>query len=538
MIYPPTFPKDRLNEKAELEVYNRLSKIQDQYDIFYSKMFVTDGVNKKSEFEIDFIIIDPDRGVICLEVKGGLVNYDGNSSSWKQNGKRMKDPIQQATSNCHSFLKKYLKDINQLPVGWAVCFPACELANRKSELSSVTSSQIIDQASLVYPEYAIEDLLKEIEQAHSGKRGIRQKDYGRFKEKLLRGLGFVQTLATRIKYGEERFIELTDLQQSFFNRVLDNDYLIVDGPAGSGKTILAKTLASDFIAEGKKVLLICFNRTLANKIRYEFERNQENLNVTTFHSLARELITEFEPNWWDENKSSSDEFWALEVPAKMDELMQFVTGKYDVLIIDEGQDFKLFWFELLYKLVNDNGRRFIFLDKFQNIFGHFEGIPQEREFSRFHLNENCRNSKQIIGYLEKVIDSPIPTFEKTPFGEAVIEKSFTSDNELTRYLEHELKGLFNNEKIRTDQILILYESSKSISILTNTSSILGIPLKSLDNKARFEKDALNYTSINTFKGLEADIVIIINGMLNSKIEIEKAYTMASRARHKLYLLST
>ena len=62
MIYPPVFPKDRENEKAELEVYNRLSKIQDKYDIFYSKMFVTDGDYKKSEFEIDFIIIDNGLG--------------------------------------------------------------------------------------------------------------------------------------------------------------------------------------------------------------------------------------------------------------------------------------------------------------------------------------------------------------------------------------------------------------------------------------------------------------------------------------------
>ena len=171
MIYPPVFPKDRENEKAELEVYNRLSKIQDKYDIFYSKMFVTDGDYKKSEFEIDFIIIDPDRGAICLEVKGGLIRFDGTNSTWSQNSKKMKDPVQQATSNCHSFLNQYKRIIGDLPVGWGVCFPGCEMKNSKNSVAFASPAQLIDQVNLLYPVFAIDDLMKEIQKTHSNKRG-------------------------------------------------------------------------------------------------------------------------------------------------------------------------------------------------------------------------------------------------------------------------------------------------------------------------------------------------------------------------------
>ena len=54
-----------------------------------------------------------------------------------------------------------------------------------------------------------------------------------------------------------------------------------------------------------------------------------------------------------------------------------------------------------------------------------------------------------------------------------------------------------------------------------------------------QKDAINYTTINTFKGLEADIVFIVDAHLidpNKKLEI--LYTEASRARYKLYVLGS
>ena len=58
------------------------------------------------------------------------------------------------------------------------------------------------------------------------------------------------------------------------------------------------------------------------------------------------------------------------------------------------------------------------------------------------------------------------------------------------------------------------------------------------NYLRNQRDAVNYTTINTFKGLEADIVFIVDtDKIPLKQKHEKLYTEASRARHKLYVLS-
>jgi hypothetical protein len=63
MIYPEFFPEDRMAEKAELNVFNQLKKISDTYDVFYSRKFITDGIGKKPEYEVDFIIAIPQKAI-------------------------------------------------------------------------------------------------------------------------------------------------------------------------------------------------------------------------------------------------------------------------------------------------------------------------------------------------------------------------------------------------------------------------------------------------------------------------------------------
>ena len=69
--------------------------------------------------------------------------------------------------------------------------------------------------------------------------------------------------------------------------------------------------------------------------------------------------------------------------------------------------------------------------------------------------------------------------------------------------------------------------------MSDTIKVDKLSLKALDNKGRFQSDAINYTTINTFKGLEAEIVFIIDvDQIPLEQKNEKLYTEAFRARHK------
>ena len=537
MIYPEFFPEDRIAEKAELNVFNQLKKLSDTYDIFYSRKFITDGIGKKPEYEVDFIIAIPEKAIICLEVKGGIINYSGIRDEWSQNSRIMhKRPDSQASSASHALVKGFYEDIGNMAIGWGLCFPDGDLGS-KALPASIDSNQIIDQLSLLHMDKALEYLFDFIKNQNSSRTGVRRWMYEKFKTKLLRDIGFVQVLSTRVKYNEQRFVELTTTQVEVFNRLKANKNIITTGPAGSGKTIIAKTLAQDFINNQKKVLFLCFNRTLANKIRYDFDRNETLVDVATFHSFARKIIDLYDTNWWKEN-SASEDFWELDIPVKLEECLPYYNDKYGAIIIDEAQDFKELWFELIFSLGNLESSKHIFMDEMQDIFGHFTKIPNEESFIKYNLPENCRNTKTIVRYLSEVVSKDIKTFPNSPEGEAVVLQSFKNQTEQQKYLLDEIKSLTREQGIGTDQILILLNSSKVESCLGDTVKAGKFDIKALDNKGRFQGDAINYTTINTFKGLEADIVFIVDvDEIPLNYKHEKLYTEASRAKHKLYILN-
>ena len=540
MIYPEYFSEDRKKEIAELAVFDRLKQFADKYDIFYAKKFVTDGVGKRPEYEIDFIVAIPEVAMICIEVKGGIVDYNGNTDKWTQNGETMpKSPDGQSSSAAHSLAKTYSNLVGDMAIGWAICFPDCQIRDPKMLPDRVQEPMLLDQMKVLYLEDSLEALFEFVKKQHASRRGVKRWMYETFKNKLLRGIGFVQVLSTKIKYDNERFIKLTNRQLEIFNRVSSSKDLIAFGPAGSGKTIIAKTVAQDFLNDDKTVLFLCFNRTLANKIRYEFDKYEERIKVATFHSLARSIIEEFDKDWWNENKDNKgDEFWNLDIPIKMEELSSFVTTKYDILVVDEGQDFKELWYEIIFSLIKEDGKKLIFMDEMQNIFGHYSSIPNEQQFIKYNLPENCRNTKSIVSYLSKVVDKEIQSFENSPNGDEIILKEFKNQTEQQKYLLDEIKSLTREHEIGTEQILVMLNSSKAGSCLADTTKAGKLSIKSLDRNGRMQRDSINYTNINTYKGLEADIVFIVDAhLIPEEKKLENLYTEASRARFKLYVLS-
>lgn len=76
-------------------------------------------------------------------------------------------------------------------------------------------------------------------------------------------------LGERVEEEERELIRLTEEQM----RVLDYNgharRLVVEGGAGTGKTLVALEQARRLSGEGRRVLLLCYNRQLADALREE-----------------------------------------------------------------------------------------------------------------------------------------------------------------------------------------------------------------------------------------------------------------------------
>src|SRR2546430_2463158 len=103
-MYPEVFPGPSDGENPERIVYERLRRLPDPYVVFYSKRF-KGGLFGIEECEIDFIVFNRKDVMICLEVKGGTLAYDGSGDRWYQNGKAMaRSPERQASAATHALI--------------------------------------------------------------------------------------------------------------------------------------------------------------------------------------------------------------------------------------------------------------------------------------------------------------------------------------------------------------------------------------------------------------------------------------------------
>lgn len=146
-MYPDVFPGPVDPNNPEFVVYQSLRTLSDSYVIFYSKRF-KGGLFGKPECEIDFTIFNQRDVILCLEVKGGVLFYDGEQDRWLQNGKPMpKAPDRQASAATHCLIDALHDVVHSCNVDWALCFPQCTLVDTKSP-TGVPLARIIDESHL------------------------------------------------------------------------------------------------------------------------------------------------------------------------------------------------------------------------------------------------------------------------------------------------------------------------------------------------------------------------------------------------------
>jgi hypothetical protein len=534
-MYPEVFPGKFDQEDPEFVVYQCLRKLPDSYVVLYSRR-LKGGLFGKPECEIDFLIANQRDVLICLEVKGGLMAYDGANDRWIQNGRTMdKNPDRQAAEATHALLGVLPKELSNVNVDWALCFPQCSLASDK-EVIGIPHLRIIDETKLL----RIEEEIRKIEGGIRNtfrKRGITAVDARHLLDRLTRGIGFVQALGVRIAREAEQIIQVTNEQYDVLADLEINPRLIIHGSAGTGKTILAQAFAKRLDSRGMKVLLLFYNKGIAAKVRHAFDK-RGNVEVGTFSSFAKRLVESIKPDWWEKHQKKSDEFWTLELPTTLLDIPLEKLPKFDAVIVDEGQDFKPEWFEFLQQLLSDPKQCFltVFLDEHQDIFHHWKHFPSSPQPAKKVLTKNCRNTRRIVEYLNSVYPTEMTWFERSPTGAPIVQRHVNNSTEEQTQLVRDIKNLISTEHVAPGQIVILLSSSKAESCLANTNKIAGFPLESTYNGYDPKAKKIYYSTISIFKGLEADVVFVMLDRILSADELAKAlYVRASRAKHLLYV---
>ena len=217
---------------------------------------------------------------------------------------------------------------------------------------------------------------------------------------------YIPSLGDRLNEVDQRLLRLTREQAMLLDALSLNDHLIIEGGAGTGKTMLAMEYARRECGRGRRVLYLTYNKNLArNIISCLGEQCGENIKIVNLHALFGEYVrVDAEAMAQDPNLYFTQEL-PEDVLSYLEELSQEELGalQFDDLILDEGQDILkpeyLLVMDLLLKGGLEKGCWAVFYDEKQNLYNpeFADGFQLLTSYSntRFKLFINCRNTAQI-----------------------------------------------------------------------------------------------------------------------------------------------
>lgn len=361
-------------------------------------------------------------------------------------------------------------------------------------------------------------------------------------------------------------LELTPSQKRAARH--ESGRLLVTGPAGSGKTLVVARRAAQSLLEGEDVLMLGFNITLWHYVRdyvmrglrtallqeeiseprrtAQFQAALRGLTITHYHGLAYRM--------WKEIGEDAEEVEPDQIPELLVEKAGAVRSRAqsdesplpqaDTLVVDEGQDWGPRWMESLRPLLSEDVDITVAADPDQRIYGHAAEDPSDL-FSETPAKTSLEGTARVPAALLPPLNvatsrwlgeraSPAELekspqlamdFEKRPNPKALwttVEgpgQHRPSRGKLRRCLvaaarAHVLQGA------NPSQIAVLVPTHEEGLNLEGRFEDAGVDLCSLcvedPDENRGPKHAfwrldprLKLTTVHSFKGWEADVVVVL-----------------------------
>lgn len=528
---------------------------------------------KRLSGELDFLVIVPGHGVLCLEIKAhsNVERKDGRWSFGQGSSKKYSTvgPFRQASESMHAVQEYVAKQNTALRK--TLFFSAVFFTNVFFDETSPEwhQWQSIDRGTLNRKPVSriCLDILRHAHDHTNKTESAKWYDSKSSRPspqqcKELLGLlrhdfEFYQPPSSQAEFAEDEIKQFTEEQFHALDTLNENPRVVFKGPAGTGKTMLAIEAAQRYALQGKKTLLVCYNRLLGqwliNQVR-PFEDDAES-GITTGHVGQLLLsLSGLKPR-----RNNDSDFWNQSVPeAVINRVLDgVVSQQFDAIVVDEAQDLLtdayLDVFDLLllggmaggcWAMFGDYERQAIFTRKQENADFNLEKLISDRvdNYFRFPLRINCRNTEKIARGIE-LSCCMIPGYSRYihSLGKSGIVTCFYRNSAMqAQLLSEQLDSLLSEFSPHHIAVLSSRRDEKaSAKLLESRKTNCNLaPLREGLQDARGHPERnVHYCSIHAFKGLESPAVVLtdINRITGEKAEA-LLYIGMSRAQLKLVIL--
>lgn len=505
---------------------------------------LTDVSAGQADAEVDLVLVDPDWGVLVVEVKGGTVTYDDTHHRWWRwhgGGRRheIRDPVaqaQRAAAFVRRALGQHLVDAAPVPVGWAVAVPECRLEAPGG--AYLPAGKLWDALAA--------DQLERLFAAACHAPGPGEEPPGAQSAtrimQILRGRAVAgrPSLAAQVAVHEHRVLAHTESHRDALYAFAHHDRVLVRGAAGTGKTALAVHAAAGQAAMGKRTLLACWNAVLGEWLRRSLHQRLAAMGspvagevtdalagrVVAGHLAG--LVAEAAPDLLEDEAPSNTVFHER-MPSRLEPAL--TGGPFDAIVLDEAQDLTDLWVIALGGLLADGGRLYAFAHAEQDLF---DARPRLRELCEHShvLRESFRSTRQIASAAAALLE---------PAGGQVAEvECVAGDGPAVRYVAASTQQVVDvarasaRQLIRTDRL-----TDADVALLhLFTNPHRGEPATVAEANAAGQ---LVETNCATYKGMERPVVVLCLDLDPDKADraaeaARTAYVGATRARSVLTIV--
>jgi hypothetical protein len=381
-----------------------------------------------------------------------------------------------------------------------------------------------------------------------------------------------------------RPVSLSDKQKKYAHPSPEK-HLRLKGTAGSGKTLVLAQRAARNAARGDRVLVVYYNITLGHYIRHYIDQAAysfawKNIDIVHFHGFCQRYLYENHLDWptgsRQEDEDATEERLTKVLPGKVINAMKrgknAKNRRYDVILIDEGQDFDELWFKALYQFLEEPGEVLLVADERQNIYDRHSGYGGMQFSGRFgSLESSYRMPSNLIRevnrFAEAFIEDPEGEYAtglvkkntqqtEFPFNQPrLVWKNVSSEKKAQEGALAGIEYLTSVDEVHSEDIVVLVPRHKIGLDLSKTITQEGYRVnhvfgddsgggKSRKNKKAFMMNdgRLKLSTIHSFKGWELINVLLITPEDEESVppgsNLDRLiYTAITRARNNLFVFN-
>lgn len=491
-------------QDRELSVIHVLaSDLPDDYAVYHNVLYSIVHDAKQFCGEIDVIVLCPQGYLVLLEIKAGNVEFS-DAGIHKDYADRKRDVLSQMRFQYGALRQRLKEERLQVQMLQYLVLPDMEV-----EQGTVTYplAHIIDRRSMRFLGKIIRD----------GSENLGKNHPDRF-EALSHFLSNTFALATdpstRIGALNQAVVQLSEGLATWAVRIhAPSGRYLLRATAGSGKTQLALRLLDKALTQGQEMLYVCYNRALADHLRRCAQVPAH--CVVTFHELALNILRRQFPDQASFDFTLPDIFQRAEAVF----CASNQPPRLNLLIIDEGQDFRPEWIQALLRQCVPDAQAYVLHDPAQNLYGPGNAIDASTECLSDAVEitcmENFRSPRRIVEVINALdlagtaIDARCPHAGEIPGFHRWENTESSGMDKLD-----EIVAQLMTEGIEPKDVALLSYAGRANSLLLQRESIAGIPLRCFtgefdqDREPIWSEGLLLAETIYRFKGQAAPVIVL------------------------------